>query len=758
MNRYYFDESEKLYKQEDVTAFNEAIVTFGGEIQYDNMLPANFLEHAKLMLEESDLSFFPVLFGSGFKLWFQKSRFWKALSEAGLDFCLLDGDQQDSVKNEHPFFVSRGQSIQVQVNGIKIALLHSCFDQLEATATQIKTLKESGVDFLILFAKGQLEPGSNYLDLVANLGADVIALKQSSTLGPCQSIECADGRKVLVLSSVGNAVTYGKKCDSAMFRFILRRSENGGVDVEAVYVPCVFAPDLGERKNCLVPTNKHYNGGYKNALLKAVSDNVEEVIGDELQRSKKEGPYKLDTGFTPQMSVQAICKFFKVDSSFYDGDYPIDKKVRSIVIRKSELKPSSVAFLEKSTSKKVAPNVISEELAQSVKPIMVVASEKVEGIPTLVVKYPYKAYLKLMRHIRRRHKVLAVAVTGSLGKTTVTDMIKTVMGSQYLFPDVQGNFNTPRTFTLVLQKLGKRHDAYIQELHGGSPGAASLASSIIMPNIAVITSIAAVHLEQLGNSIEDVKREKLGVIDGLQEGGYLVVNNDNEYLRDLDVPVNVVTYAAFNKDSDYYAENIVENGDSITFTIVSREGRYDAKIFCLGIHNVCNAVGAFAVGSLAGIKPEKIVASLSRFRTNGYRQNLIKKDGIKIFADCYNSAPESVKSAIQSVSTISLGQNGKRIAILGDISELADISEQAHRDLGRYVASSCIDVLITFGEKAMRISEEAKAQGMEAYGFLDREKMEKQIKKIMKPGDILLFKGSHGVELDKSIDNIFGKS
>lgn len=754
MNRYRFDETDKIYRQANNTAFNEAVFTIGGEICYSSRLPKGFMKYLNVLFEESDLTFAPVQFGTGFSFNFQKSRFWESLSSSGLDFCLTDSEKPGEADAQAPYSVSKNQSIQVLVNDINIAFLYGCLNEPDEIGTGISELKKSGAEFVVLYASE--EATAERLQAIADCGADLIVLKQGDTLGSCYRIDCGDGRKVTVVSSVGKAVSYGQTCISAMFRFTLRRNKAGALDVEAVYIPCIFDPQLDKRDNFLVPTLKCYNGYYGNKETRSAAEKATELIGDEIQISAKKGAFKLNSGYTPQMSVQDICDFFKVDSSFYNGEYPIDKKVESIAIRKNDLDPNGVGFLEKSSHKAVVPIMITKEIAQKVKPVMVVAQEPVEGVPTLIVKSARNSYISLMRHIRMMYDPLTIAITGSIGKTTVTNMVKTVIGSQYRFPDVQGNYNTMRTFSQILQKLNKNYDAYIQELHGGTHGAASLGSSIVMPNIAVITCIAPVHLQQLGNSIEGVKKEKLGIIDHLQEGGYLVVNNDNEYLQNLDVPVNVVTYGAVNKDSDYYAENIVEHGGEITFTIVCKEGRYDAKIFCFGVHNVCNAVGAFAVGRLAGIEPEKIVAALSRFRTNSFRQNLIIKNGVKIFADCYNSAPDSVRAAVETMSTIPIGENGRRIAVLGDINELAERSEQEHRALGKFVASSCVDILITFGEKAMLIAEEAKANGMEAYGFTDRRKMEKKIKKTMQPGDLLLFKASHGVELDKSINNIFG--
>ena len=761
MKRYYFDNKENLFRQEDSTAFNEAAVLFTGEISYSRELPEECFRYLDVALSESDFAFAPVSMGAGLFRDEDKSGFLGRMDEAGFDACLFDRKSAGKYAGDVNLSLVPNICRTVVVNDIRLGVVNASVkthrDWNKSVLSQIDALKSTGAEFVILFCRTADAPDSEIIKQAAEHGADYIILKQSGTAGGYSRLKCERGRDVPVIDSVGDAVRIGSECASAIFKLKIMRDYDGRFEIEDEYIPCLFAPDLEGRENCPVPTRPFYNGRYTNDRTKAAAKKVRGNLGKNIRASAKIRPFMNKSGFTPQLSIQEICDVLGVGSDFYDGEFPIDKKVHSIVIRRMELTEKCVAVLDESVDEAKAEVIITEELVKKTRPILVIADRKIEGVPTLVIPSPSEAFITLSRHIRKMYDPFTVAVTGSVGKSTVTDMIKTVMGYKFNCPDIKGNYNTFRSVGFCVQKLNDRYNGYVQELHGGSPGAASLGSSIVMPDVAVITTIAEVHLEQLGNSIEDVKREKLGIMDHIQEGGSLVVNNDNEYLQNLDVPVNLVTYAAFNRNSDYYAEDIVEHEDRISFRIVCDEGRYDAVIFCRGVHNVCNAVGAFAVGRLAGIEPHRITSALSRYRTSGFRQNLIKKDGYKIFADCFNSAPESVKSALQSVSGITPARGGKRIAVLGDMRELAEMTEVRHREVGAMVAESCVDVLVTLGEMALDIADEAKKRGMEAYGFTDRTEMENRLKELMKPGDVLLFKASHGVELGESINNIFGR-
>lgn len=461
---------------------------------------------------------------------------------------------------------------------------------------------------------------------------------------------------------------------------------------------------------------------------------------------------KSKNGFQPQVSIKEICDILGASTDFYTGSFPLDKKVHSIIIRKTELDKGCVAVIENSKKK----SRISAEDAVKAKALFIISDKPEKGLPTLVVEGdPKDAYIKLAKAIRAKYDPFTVGITGTVGKSTTTDLIKKTIGYGYNLLDVRGNYNYYRTVGFCIQKLSPEHDAYVQELHGGTKGAAKLGSNMILPNACVVTNIGDAHLSQVG-TVEDVKREKLGIIDSLQPGGILVVNNDNEYLQNLDLPVKVVTYGIYNHDSDYHAENVVDHGDHVEFTIVCDEGRFDAVVYCPGVHNVGNAMAAFAVGRFAGIAPHRIIAALSRYRTAGVRQNIVAMDGYKIIADCFSATPDSMLSSLGSFKNLKTAEGGKHIAVIGDVADLGKKSKSWHREFGKRAHELGIEVLITLGEKAAMSAEAARELGMEAYDFIDRDEFENKICEIMRPGDNLLFKSSHPVDLAKSVDNLFG--
>lgn len=458
-------------------------------------------------------------------------------------------------------------------------------------------------------------------------------------------------------------------------------------------------------------------------------------------------------GFHPQITIKEIYDTLAADISTYTGNFSIDEQVYNIVIRNEDLHEDCVAVIDEGQPDSIIKiqNAINSHVA------LIITTKQIDGIPCLVVKKPRQAYRKLISYIKSKYDLYTVAVTGSIGKTTCTAIIKNVMKEKYNVLDVRGNYNTYKTIGLCVQKLTPAHTAYVQEMHGASIGHGAKNAAMIQPNIGVITNIGASHLEQVGGTIEDVLREKLGIIKGLKEGGKLFINNDNKYLQNIKVPVTLVTYAVYNENSDYYAQNIVEYGDRTEFQIVCQKGIFNACVFSPGIHNVGNAIVAFAIGCDAGIDPEKILSAISKVETTGIRQNIVNRGGKTLYIDCYNANPESTAGAMKTLKKLSTGITGRHIAVVGDIAELGDESPKWHAYLAEKAYEAGMDCLVTFGRDTLHTHQRALELGIEAYhfSFEQRDDMEKWLSAQVHEGDCVLFKGSRICALEHSIKRVF---
>ena len=393
---------------------------------------------------------------------------------------------------------------------------------------------------------------------------------------------------------------------------------------------------------------------------------------------------------------------------------------------------------------------------------LVVDTKLHETIPTIVVDDVAHAFHVLTKAARDKFDPLTVAVTGSVGKTTTKDMLKGIFNSHCKTLCIYGNNNSLATLPLIVQKLQVDDKAYIQEVHGGTINAAKTTSELISPNIAIITAITASHLGQMG-SMEAVVQGKMDITAGMNPDGVLVLNDDSPELHNQHPNVRVCRYSLSNPECDFYASDIHVEGDYSKFKIISKGGEFDApgiyeaRLNIQGTHNVLNAVGAFAVARIAGIPPYSIIASLARFRTEGDRQNVVEVNGAKFLIDVYSTSQLSVLTAVETLEKIEKPDYGRRIVVLGDLTDLGEASRKVHEDTGRKLAKYDFDYLLSFGEESLPLVSELRKLGRKAFYFETRDTFNQVLQELIKPGDVVLFKASSRFDFKgKTISPIYG--
>ena len=177
----------------------------------------------------------------------------------------------------------------------------------------------------------------------------------------------------------------------------------------------------------------------------------------------------------------------------------------------------------------------------------------------------------------------------------------------------------------------------------------------------------------------------------------------------------------------------------------------------IGEHNVLDAAYAFAVGSLVGMGEYEIRRGLLNFRQTGMRQNVYPIRDFWVLEDCYNAAPESMQAALKVLAQVAAGKGGRRIAVLGEMREMGNYSETGHRNVGKAAAELPVDLLYTFGQEASYIAQGALENGLsptqiKQYKDLNApEELASELKKIVRAGDVLLFKASRAVALERVI-------
>lgn len=360
------------------------------------------------------------------------------------------------------------------------------------------------------------------------------------------------------------------------------------------------------------------------------------------------------------------------------------------------------------------------------------------------------ALQQIAAYIRMQYNIPVIAITGSVGKTSTKDIIANVVSQKFNVLKTEGNLNNHIGLPLTLLNLDNQN-AIVVEMGMSHLGEISVLSKIAKPTIAVITNIGTSHIGNLG-SRENILKAKLEILDGMEENGSIVLNNDNDLLHDWvqnKTYKNIYTYG-INNISNFVAKNICENTFSSVFNINENE----IKINVSGTHFIYNALAAYCVGKLLNINENDIINGISHFKLTEKRMETrkIRLNSILI-EDYYNASFESTSMALDVLSKL---KASKRIAVLGDILELGNFSEKIHKKLGQELNKYNIDVLITVGEAAKNIAMEAEKNGTNKIYLCENNKDAINIlKNEIQDNSAILIKASHGMNFGEIAKEIY---
>lgn len=379
--------------------------------------------------------------------------------------------------------------------------------------------------------------------------------------------------------------------------------------------------------------------------------------------------------------------------------------------------------------------------------------------PVIVVDDTYKALRDIAKLYRSQFNIPIVAITGSVGKTSTKDMIHSVLSHKFNTFKTIGNFNNEVGLPLTVFKMTSENKVGVIEMGMSNFGEISHLTDIVRPDIAVITNIGISHIENL-KSQENILKAKLEILEGMEEGGTVILNGDDPLLWGLrgTLPYELLYYGIKNGECEITAENIRSFSDSTVFEFVLNDERFSAEIKVPGAHHVYNALAAILAAAQYGMSGSEIVAGIAEFVPGGMRQNIIKTDKYTIIKDCYNASPASMRSGLNVLGVIKPEGEGRKIAVLGNMLELGDFAEESHRNVGKWVKEENIDCLVTVGDMAENIAEGAIDAGFDKekiYKFKTNQEAISGLWEILKKGDCILIKGSRAVRLEEIADALY---
>lgn len=377
------------------------------------------------------------------------------------------------------------------------------------------------------------------------------------------------------------------------------------------------------------------------------------------------------------------------------------------------------------------------------------------SVPVIYVEDTKKALLDLAAYYRSLFDCTVVGLTGSVGKTTTKEMTALVLASEYETVKTQGNLNNDIGMPLTLFNLEETTEAAVIEMGMNHKGEISTLTNVSRPDLAIITNIGVSHIENLG-SRENILAAKLEILEGMKKGSALIINGDNDLLSTVDCDdYDIVFFGIENEKCNVRATDIEMSDSSSVFNILYNGEKYRCTVPVAGIHNIYDALSAFAAGVKTGIAPEKAACAIADYVPAGMRQKTVVKNGITFIEDCYNASPDSVKAGINTLSAMS---SERKIAVLGDMLELGDYSETAHRETGAYAAEKDIDVLFAYGNASEYTFEEAKKCNIkEVCHFTEQNELAEALSAFIRSGDAVLFKASRGMRLENVIQYIYEK-
>lgn len=357
----------------------------------------------------------------------------------------------------------------------------------------------------------------------------------------------------------------------------------------------------------------------------------------------------------------------------------------------------------------------------------------------------------LARFYLDKFDIDVIGVTGSVGKTSTRDIIYSVLNEKYKTLKNELNYNNEIGIPKTLFNLDYSYEKAVIEMGLDRKGDISYFKTIAPLKIAVISNIGLSHIANFENQ-EGIFHAKMEIAKDFNKENTLIVNGDDKFLKtlkDKKLPYNLLTYG-FDEDNTIYCVSYEIVNGKINFKVNFKNKVYDYTIPSIAKHNIYNAMAAILIGNLYNLTYEEIKKGLESVSFTEGRLTIINKKDITIINDCYNASLDSIKSALNVLSTFKT----RKVAILGDVLETGSYEEEIHKNIGKSIIGNT-DILILVGNSIKYTYDEVIKNNFNKdniYVFNTYEDVIKNIDNIIKKGDTILLKASHGIKLSNVVE------
>ncbi|MDZ4721044.1 MAG: UDP-N-acetylmuramoyl-tripeptide--D-alanyl-D-alanine ligase [Roseiflexaceae bacterium] len=365
----------------------------------------------------------------------------------------------------------------------------------------------------------------------------------------------------------------------------------------------------------------------------------------------------------------------------------------------------------------------------------------------IVVDDPLGSLQRLAAYHRSRYAPIMIGITGSVGKTTTKEATAAVLSRRYRTLKNPRSYNSESTLPIVLLQIDDQHEVAVLEMGMYQPGDIAFLAQLARPSIGIVTNVGPSHMERVG-SIEAIANTKAELIEALPADGHAILNIDDPRVVRMAERTQAKPFLfGLDPAADLWADDIQSRGlEGISFRAHHAGEAVTLRLPLIGRHSVHTALAASAAGLLLGLGWDAIIDGL---RDSNAQLRLLAVPGYNgstLIDDTYNASPASSLAALNLLSELT----GRHVAVLGDMLELGQMEEEAHRFVGAR-AAEVVQLLITLGDRARWIADEARQAGMPAdalYQVTNTADAASLLRTLITPGDSILVKGSRGMAME----------